>query len=378
MPAAAKPASPASAAQPEPPRPRHPLATPAPFAPVDAGAARALHDELASIKKLVTEVLSVSRAVPISSASLAGLVPEPLAALAERLSLTGVDSTIVQRIVQGSRSISLRAPSDARPAILAALASQIPCRAPEVPERGPASPNRPHVIALVGPTGVGKTTTIAKLAAHFKLRQGLRVGLLTTDTYRIAAVDQLRTYANILGLPLRVVLTPPEVSPALAALRDCDVVLMDNAGRSQNDGSRLNDLSRFLAAARADQTHLVLSATATEPVLRKAVELFRVASPDRLILTKLDEAVHLGVLANLPNHAGLPLALVTTGQEVPDQFRFATPDQIAALVLDGWNSQDEASDGGKNDPPDPADAESREAEAPVVVVPRRGAAEVRA
>jgi flagellar biosynthesis protein FlhF len=225
---------------------------------------------------------------------------------------------------------------------------------------------------------VGKTTTIAKLAAHFKLRQGLRVGLLTTDTYRIAAVDQLRTYANILGLPLRVVLTPPEVSPALAALRDCDVVLMDNAGRSQNDGSRLNDLSRFLAAARADQTHLVLSATATEPVLRKAVELFRVASPDRLILTKLDEAVHLGVLANLPNHAGLPLALVTTGQEVPDQFRFATPDQIAALVLDGWNSQDEASDGGKNDPPDPADAESREAEAPVVVVPRRGAAEVRA
>src|SRR6185437_14384642 len=104
-------------------------------------------------------------------------------------------------------------------------------------------------ICLVGPTGVGKTTTIAKLAAAFKLRLRQRVGLITIDTYRIAAVDQLRTYANIIGVPLKVVLTPAELVEAMKELSDCDTILIDTAGRSHQDEQKLGELAAFVNAA---------------------------------------------------------------------------------------------------------------------------------
>jgi energy-coupling factor transporter ATP-binding protein EcfA2 len=127
-----------------------------------------------------------------------------------------------------------------------------------------AEGGRPLTIALVGPTGVGKTTTIAKLAAAYKLRQGKKVGLITSDTYRIAAVDQLRTYATIIGLPLKVAMTPREMSAACSAFADCDAILIDTAGRSQHDANRLEELSAFIQACSPDETHLVLSATVAE------------------------------------------------------------------------------------------------------------------
>src|SRR5262249_55200672 len=117
-------------------------------------------------------------------------------------------------------------PEVVQQAVLRRLAAYIPVCAEPV-KIGRAGDGRPLTVALVGPTGVGKTTTVAKLAATYKLRHGRKVGLITCDTYRIAAVDQLRTYANIIGLPLRVVMTPAEMRSACAALSDCDVVLID-------------------------------------------------------------------------------------------------------------------------------------------------------
>src|SRR5207237_1390796 len=112
-------------------------------------------------------------------------------------------------------------------------------------------------ICLIGPTGVGKTTTIAKLAAAFKLRQKQKVGLITIDTYRIAAVDQLRTYANIIGVPLKVVLTPAELTAAMNDMADCDTILVDTAGRSPSDSLKLNELSGFVEAGSFTEVHLV-------------------------------------------------------------------------------------------------------------------------
>ena len=125
-----------------------------------------------------------------------------------------------------------------RPAVRDAVAALIPTDESVVLPGRPAD-GRPRTIALIGPTGVGKTTTIAKLAANFKLRHKLNVGLVTLDTYRIAAVEQLRTYANIIGLPLHVVVSPEELRSSLAKRRGCDVVLIDTAGRSQRDDPRL-------------------------------------------------------------------------------------------------------------------------------------------
>ena len=120
-------------------------------------------------------------------------------------------------------------------------------------EQGKA--DRPHVVALIGPTGVGKTTTIAKLAANLKLRDKRRVGMITIDTYRIAAVDQLRKYAEILGSQLRVVGSPDELRNSISSMSDCEFILIDTAGRSPNDALKLHELRSFLASASPDETH---------------------------------------------------------------------------------------------------------------------------
>ncbi|HQA45338.1 MAG TPA: flagellar biosynthesis protein FlhF [Phycisphaerae bacterium] len=202
------------------------------------------------------------------------------------------------------------------------------------------SPGGPKLVALVGPTGVGKTTTIAKLAAHFKLRERKRVGLITIDTYRIAAVDQLRAYAEILSIPLQVVLTPAEMSAAVELMRDHDVVLIDTSGRSQNDTDKLADLKTFLDAAREAagptagmETHLVLSCTSHPGQLMQVAEKFGVLGIDRAVFTKLDEAVGLGVILNVSHRLNLRLSYLTTGQDVPEDMEIGHRRRVAELIL---------------------------------------------
>ena len=211
------------------------------------------------------------------------------------------------------------------------VASMIPTTSTAI---GPAT-GRPRVIVLIGPTGVGKTTTIAKLAANLKLRQGRRVGLITIDTYRIAAVEQLRTYAQIINVPLKVVMTPEELTSALSSLGDCDVVLVDTAGRSQNDVDRLGELNGFLGAARPDEVHLVLSATANQRHIEAAMDRFGALGVDRLILTKLDEAVSFGMILNIVRRLNAALSFVTTGQDVPDDIEVSEGRRLAELIVTG-------------------------------------------
>jgi flagellar biosynthesis protein FlhF len=199
----------------------------------------------------------------------------------------------------------------------------------------PPADGRPHVIALVGPTGVGKTTTIAKLAANIKLRQNRRVGLITLDTYRIAAVEQLRTYAQIIGVPLRVVMDPSELPGAIDEMGGRDAVLIDTAGRSPNDTERLWQLKQFLQAARPDEVHLVLSTTANPNNIENAMERFSPLGVDRLILTKLDEAVSFGMVLSVVRRMNVALSFVTTGQDVPDDIEVTEGRRIAGLILAG-------------------------------------------
>ena len=191
-------------------------------------------------------------------------------------------------------------------------------------------------ICLIGPTGVGKTTTIAKLAAAFKLRQKQKVGLITIDTYRIAAVDQLRTYANIIGVPLKVVLTPTELVVAMKEMAECDTVLIDTAGRSPTDQLKLNELGQFIAAGKPTEVHLVLSSTTTQEAMEAALEHFstvRTDPPPQIIFTKLDEAISFGVLLNVARTASKVLSYVTTGQDVPDNIEVGQPRRLARLIL---------------------------------------------
>ncbi|MFO8059396.1 MAG: GTPase, partial [Bacillota bacterium] len=190
------------------------------------------------------------------------------------------------------------------------------------------------VIALVGPTGAGKTTTCAKLAARMALGEGVRVGLLTQDTYRIGAVEQLRKYARILEMDLEVVFTPGEMGPALRRLGDSQVVLIDTAGHNPRDRRWMERLREFLAAAAADEVHLVLSAaTATEDA-RAVMAHYRKVAYNRLLLTKIDETDRPGRAVALARDAGVPLSYVCTGQEVPDDIGPAS-DVLSGLLLRG-------------------------------------------
>ncbi len=195
----------------------------------------------------------------------------------------------------------------------------------------------PRVISLIGPTGVGKTTTIAKLAANYKLKEGARVGLITIDTYRIAAVDQLRTYADIIEVPMRTVLDPREMQKAMYALRGMDVVLLDTTGRSQNDMLRLGQLRRFLASAEADEVHLVISATAGQACRDGILASFVPLGADRLVVSKVDESDGWGAVLNLAHMSKKPISYVTSGQEVPDDIAVGDSQVIAGRIMEGFN-----------------------------------------
>lgn len=329
------------------------LTTPVDVSPATREAVEALQQELAAIRRMVGQVLECTRrpapAPPSPAATLvveSGGLQSNLFGLLHRLMQAGVSEGLARQIVEStSRALGGGVSEQAvRAEALRQIASLVSVVRTELPPRGEQA--GPRVIALVGPTGVGKTTTIAKLAATFKLRHGRRVGLVTCDTYRIAAVEQLRVYANIIGVPLRVALTPEDMTASVGALGQCDVILADTAGRSHNDRARLDELAGFVDAAGAHERHLVLSAGVSEPVLARAAEQFARLRPDRVILSKLDEAVQFGPILNVLQAVRLPVSQFTTGQEVPDHLEPASAARLAALVLDGPGSLTQEGRGG--------------------------------
>jgi flagellar biosynthesis protein FlhF len=199
-------------------------------------------------------------------------------------------------------------------------------------------PGKTRVAALVGPTGVGKTTTIAKLAALYALGNKNKVALVTVDTYRIAAAEQLRAYARIMGLPFKRVSSPREFSHVFSDFCDRDLILVDTAGRSPRDLSQLEELRNFLKQSFPVEVHLVMSITHKDDTLSATGEQFKVLPVDKIIFTKLDEAHTLGSIVNQLYKMRKPLSYVTTGQKVPEDIEVATREHIIPAVLGERNT----------------------------------------
>ena len=259
-------------------------------------------------------------------------IPSELFALYTELIDADVEDDVARdlvfRLKQAAAPEQIADAKAARALLTGVVQSQLRCAEPITPVSG-----RRRVAALVGSTGVGKTTTIAKLAAGFRLRNGIKMGLVTVDTYRIAAVEQLRTYAQIIDLPMKVVTSPPEMRRALDELAGLDLVLIDTAGRSPRDDLQIQELKSLLAEAAVDDVFLVMSMTSSLRSLLATAEKFQAAGPTSLILTKLDEAAGLGSILTLTRKVSLPIGYVTTGQDVPDDIEPANPSRLARLIL---------------------------------------------
>jgi flagellar biosynthesis protein FlhF len=296
-----------------------------------------LRNEISSLKTMVESLLQRSA----GNGQRADL-PESLAKLYMQLIEQQVSDEIAYRVVDDVKAEltaeQLGNATLVRERLTQKLEQMLPANLNTGPARatGASTGTGCRSICLIGPTGVGKTTTIAKLAAAFKLRQKQNVGLITIDTYRIAAVDQLRTYANIIGVPLKVVLTPTELVAAMREMAGYDTVLIDTAGRSHTDQLKLNELTQFIAAGKPTEVHLVLSSTTTQEAMEAALEKFsgvRLDPPPQIIFTKLDEAVSFGVLLNVARVASRALSYLTTGQDVPDNIEVGQPRRLARLIL---------------------------------------------
>ncbi|MDQ3440043.1 MAG: flagellar biosynthesis protein FlhF [Planctomycetota bacterium] len=238
-------------------------------------------------------------------------------------------SDIVKTLQKNLRPEHLSQPQFVREKLAEQLEKLLPTSGPIVRTKAVG----PHVVALIGPTGVGKTTTLAKLAANLKLREKHRVGLITLDTYRIAAVDQLKKYADIIGSPLRVVGNIEDLKEAVAQMSDCDFILIDTAGRSPNDALKLNELKGLLDSIKPDEVHLVISSTASQACVELAVTKFSEVRVDKIIFTKIDEAAHVGTVLNVVRKVNKQLSYITTGQDVPDDIEVGRGRRLAQLIL---------------------------------------------
>ena len=289
-----------------------------------------LKENVRELRELVKGILKEGTpgpAVSNSSAAFSG----GWAVLHQRLIESEVKPAIAEELVkQVSSSDLMLSDSQAEKKFTSALTTVLPVAGPlKLKKEGPL------VVAFIGPTGSGKTTTLAKLAAHCRITRNKQVSIITADTYRIAAIEQIRMFADIIKVGIQVVFSPEEVPGAIEACATDDIVLVDTAGRSQRNLEHMSDLQAFMGALGADEVHLVLSATTKDSDLLDCIERYRPVGINRLLFTKLDETAKVGNILNVVKTSGVAMSYFTTGQSVPDDIEVAQSSRLIRRLLEG-------------------------------------------
>jgi flagellar biosynthesis protein FlhF len=303
-----------------------------------SGALRQPTEEQSSGQAVLQEIAGLRSM--LSNLSLRGGGAALPDALADVLAAADVDPSLALELVSAARARAERnVGDDAVPLMRDELVALKQIIAAELPVDTSFFTDRsPKRIALIGPTGVGKTTTLAKIAAHAALVHHRRVALISLDTYRIAAFEQLRQYASLMDVPVTLARDPASFAAAVEAYRDVDLLLIDTAGRGTADKSHHSALCEMFSAHQV-QTYLVLSATTRRMELRSIVRAFAALDPQAQVFTKLDETLALGALLNASRACGVPITFVTHGQRVPEDIGLPDANELASrlvhAVLDG-------------------------------------------
>lgn len=278
--------------------------------------------EIKAVSEKDAAELGVRANSPMGGRQSGGIVERRLARMGVP---TGAARTLAQRVamVNGSVPISLAL---ARPALTEVLEQ-------EMLFGGPVSESASRSVALVGPTGVGKTTTIAKIAAQEALVRRRRVALISLDHYRVAGAEQLQRYADLIGIPMETANDTASLGAALRRFADADLVLIDTPGRSPRDKQAVAALGAMLHGVdEAVEVQLCIAAATAERELDSIIDLHGALRPTRLISTKVDEAFYHGTIVAAQVMAGLPITYLTTGQRVPEDIEVAGAARVAALL----------------------------------------------
>jgi flagellar biosynthesis protein FlhF len=289
------------------------------WAPVDKGG------EIRELRTLIASLLTQT-----DKAKSMGL-NEALLPVYEKLIGRGVDDRVATRMFEKIHEREQREEGDpfiGESHLAEVMKGAVKCEGPiQLESTGP------KVVALVGPTGAGKTTTIAKLAARFALQQNKKVALVSLDTYRMGAWEQLESYGELMQVPVSLAADRNEFARIMQEHQDKDVILVDTMGKSHRDLDYCKRLKQVLEAAPQVEVHLVQSATSQESVVTECFKQFAPLGIDRALFTKLDEAVHFGLLFNCSVRHQIPFSYFTTGQNVPEDIEVAAQDKVIRLIF---------------------------------------------
>jgi flagellar biosynthesis protein FlhF len=291
------------------------------------GRFRHLKNELLDLQQLLTSSL------PDESQTAGSSFPASLARACRLLVAQGLRPSTAESLCLALRrrlsQESLQSDSEIQDALHRFCVEQIRVSGPLLD-----AANDYKVAMFVGPSGAGKTTTIVKLAAHYQLQENRSVALITLDTCRMAAVEHLRMYAHVLGVPLETAQTTADVVEGIRRHRQASLIMIDTPGFGPHETAQLMNLARIRDQYGLIETHLILSATTRMQDLRRTVARYDACAPSRLLFTKLDETEEYGNLFELAYQTALPLSYWSNGQRVPEDFELAESARLADLLLD--------------------------------------------
>nr|WP_307992916.1 flagellar biosynthesis protein FlhF [uncultured Niameybacter sp.] len=243
--------------------------------------------------------------------------------LKNNLTKEGIQDDVTKRIVEGLEEEDIEV-----------LARKLYERMSEVMPTVKVEEALPQVVVFIGSTGVGKTTTIAKLTADYVMNKHKKVALFTADTYRIAAIEQLKTYAEILGVPIEVIYSEEDLTKGLEKWKDQDHIFIDTAGRSHKNKEQIDELAKLLQTIDKKQVYLVLNVNTNYKDVKQIVDVYKQFTDSfHLIITKLDETDEIGNLMNIVAYANSPISYITDGQNVPDDIRTFDCDEYVKALL---------------------------------------------